>query len=115
MYKKIFQIFTFIIFAQRKSICETEMCQQQTMMFLYVNLLTFHEKFYIMVTSLTRFRRETTHCICSRLKLRSLECLYDYFSTPHLQSRNGCFCKCSNMLNVQTCMCHYSFIPVSDH
>lgn len=51
--------------------------------FLYANLITFKEEFYILVTSLTRLRRETTCCICIRLKVISFEYFYDYFYTSN--------------------------------
>lgn len=122
-------LFTFIILPQWKSICETDcrlqqFCQQNTIFSFidhvqaFVNLITFKEEFYILVTSLTRFRRETKCCICIRLQLISYECFYDYFYTSLSKLYMVNFVileQCSNMLNVQTCMCHYSFIPVSDH
>jgi len=68
MYKNIFQVFTFYFYnvtPMEKHLWNwTQIIQNHFLcVCVCVNLITLKEEFYILVTSLTRFRRETK-CIC---------------------------------------------------
>lgn len=122
MYKNIFQVFTFYFYditpmekhlwnwMQITRVLSTEQCLfYYVHKFLYANLITFKEEFYILVTSLTRLRRETTCCICIRLKVISFEYFYDNFYTSnsklYMVNMYLFFLEqCSNMFSVRICM-----------